>query len=109
MIRRPPRSTLFPYTTLFRSEASLRAATARIGVAEAARLPTFTITGQYGSQSTEFSKWFGSGTNVWQAFAGASGPLLTQGPPGGEGGNNPRARRLQAPPPSERTAARPLA
>src|SRR5438105_7436095 len=24
MIRRPPRSTLFPYTTLFRSEASLR-------------------------------------------------------------------------------------
>src|SRR3712207_8897544 len=25
MIRRPPRSTLFPYTTLFRSEAALRA------------------------------------------------------------------------------------
>src|SRR3712207_8869914 len=24
MIRRPPRSTLFPYTTLFRSEAQLR-------------------------------------------------------------------------------------
>src|SRR3989441_12233949 len=26
MIRRPPRSTLFPYTTLFRSEGDLRAA-----------------------------------------------------------------------------------
>src|SRR2546422_7888841 len=26
MIRRPPRSTLFPYTTLFRSPAALRAA-----------------------------------------------------------------------------------
>src|SRR3712207_7003407 len=26
MIRRPPRSTLFPYTTLFRSERGLRAA-----------------------------------------------------------------------------------
>src|SRR3712207_8518416 len=26
MIRRPPRSTLFPYTTLFRSDAELRAA-----------------------------------------------------------------------------------
>src|SRR3712207_7769346 len=26
MIRRPPRSTLFPYTTLFRSDAQLRAA-----------------------------------------------------------------------------------
>src|SRR3712207_7488814 len=25
MIRRPPRSTLFPYTTLFRSDAGLRA------------------------------------------------------------------------------------
>src|SRR3712207_8724748 len=28
MIRRPPRSTLFPYTTLFRSEALLREALA---------------------------------------------------------------------------------
>src|SRR2546429_7339117 len=28
MIRRPPRSTLFPYTTLFRSEADFHAATA---------------------------------------------------------------------------------
>src|SRR3712207_8452132 len=30
MIRRPPRSTLFPYTTLFRSKPSLRYATAGI-------------------------------------------------------------------------------
>src|SRR3712207_7236777 len=29
MIRRPPRSTLFPYTTLFRSEVSLQVARAR--------------------------------------------------------------------------------
>src|SRR5258707_6520406 len=28
MIRRPPRSTLFPYTTLFRSQAALNAALA---------------------------------------------------------------------------------
>src|SRR3712207_7093386 len=28
MIRRPPRSTLFPYTTLFRSEAAARGAAA---------------------------------------------------------------------------------
>src|SRR3989442_15232301 len=27
MIRRPPRSTLFPYTTLFRSQAAVRART----------------------------------------------------------------------------------
>src|SRR3712207_6847011 len=29
MIRRPPRSTLFPYTTLFRSRASMRVVSAR--------------------------------------------------------------------------------
>src|SRR3989441_11183069 len=29
MIRRPPRSTLFPYTTLFRSETEVREAVAR--------------------------------------------------------------------------------
>src|SRR2546430_17694985 len=87
MIRRPPSSTLFPYPTLFRSgnrpdvrsaEATLRGATARIGVAQAAWLPTFTITGQYGTQSTEFSKWFASGTNIWQAFVGVSIPLFNQ-------------------------------
>jgi len=78
------------------AEAALRAATARIGVAEAARLPTFTITGQYGTQSTEFSKWFGSGTNIWQAFAGVSVPLFTHGRPGGEEVNIARARAGQA-------------
>src|SRR5258707_9624351 len=40
MIRRPPRSTLFPYTTLFRSRAfgeGRRAAAAREGAAAASR------------------------------------------------------------------------
>ncbi len=79
------------------AEATLRAATARIGVAQAAWLPTFTITGQYGTQSTEFSKWFGSGTNIWQAFAGVSIPLFTQGRPGpGEQVNVAQARASQA-------------
>ena len=78
------------------AEAALRAATARIGVAEAARLPTFIISGQYGTQSTEFSKWFGSGTKIWQAFAGVSVPLFTQGRPGGEEVNVARARAEQA-------------
>src|SRR3989442_5996416 len=32
MIRRPPRSTLFPYTTLFRSQFLARAATALLGL-----------------------------------------------------------------------------
>src|SRR5207253_70256 len=60
-------------------------------------LPTFTITGQYGTQSTEFSKWFASGTNIWQAFAGVSIPLFSQGRPGaGEQVNIARARAAQA-------------
>jgi multidrug efflux system outer membrane protein len=79
------------------AEATLRAATARIGVAQAAFLPTFTITGQYGTQSTEWSKWFGSGTNIWQAFAGVSIPLFKEGRPGaGEQVNVARARASQA-------------
>ena len=78
------------------AEATVRAATARVGVAEAGRLPTFLITGQYGTQSTEFSNWFGSGTNIWQAFAGVSIPLFTEGRPGGEQVNIARARAAQA-------------
>src|SRR5215217_8912597 len=35
MIRRPPRSTLFPYTTLFRSGAAARASAGRVSPAAA--------------------------------------------------------------------------
>ena len=35
MIRRPPRSTLFPYTTLFRSEMKILATKVRIGLIDA--------------------------------------------------------------------------
>src|SRR3989442_7554568 len=47
MIRRPPRSTLFPYTTLFRSHASQRfdAALARVYRDPAAARARFTRTG----------------------------------------------------------------
>src|SRR2546429_4862197 len=39
MIRRPPRSTLFPYTTLFRSSRSTPAATARTRCCSACSAP----------------------------------------------------------------------
>src|SRR3712207_8090731 len=40
MIRRPPRSTLFPYTTLFRSDrAELRVGTLPVGRTRSARSP----------------------------------------------------------------------
>src|SRR3712207_6881297 len=38
MIRRPPRSTLFPYTTLFRSEPGCGAARTRVGPCATDRL-----------------------------------------------------------------------
>src|SRR5256885_8268263 len=40
MIRRPPRSTLFPYTTLFRSACAARAQGGTLGLAIAARATT---------------------------------------------------------------------
>lgn len=67
------------------AEASLRAATARVGVEQAGRLPTFMITGQYGSQATTSGRLFDSGTDIWQAFVGVSIPLFTDGRPGGAG------------------------
>src|SRR5256885_16556472 len=47
MIRRPPRSTLFPYTTLFRSRAQLRAYEDERGLALAKAF----VTGKLQSQS----------------------------------------------------------
>src|SRR2546422_5591259 len=51
MIRRPPRSTLFPYTTLFRSEAHLKMAEVPEGAelvgAESLRFPTIVMRNVY--------------------------------------------------------------
>src|SRR2546430_12593174 len=52
MIRRPPRSTLFPYTTLFRSEICLRARHQIIAVGED-RQPLPVIAGRRSGPNTE--------------------------------------------------------
>src|SRR2546428_3366966 len=45
MIRRPPRSTLFPYTTLFRSILSVTAAELRTGVEQSIEVkPSYGLT-----------------------------------------------------------------
>ncbi len=63
-----------------RAEAQLAAATARVGAATATRLPTFTITGQYGYQSTRGSEIFRRPDNeIYQIFGGVSIPLFTGG------------------------------
>src|SRR3712207_8464916 len=48
MIRRPPRSTLFPYTSLFRSGLSLREASRTLafwGLVGASAVPALVVTG----------------------------------------------------------------
>src|SRR2546425_9537879 len=62
MIRRPPRSTLFPYTTLFRS---VRAFDVRTGK-PVWRFHTVPRPGELGHNTWEGDSWEDrSGTNVW--------------------------------------------
>src|SRR5258705_4845328 len=48
MIRRPPRSTLFPYTTLFRSDATVVVTPYSVTYNGTAHTATYTITGVNG-------------------------------------------------------------
>src|SRR3712207_7412895 len=52
MIRRPPRSTLFPYTTLFRSDSSIRQAR-DLAVAEGVDEQSVVIAGDLGVAGAE--------------------------------------------------------
>ncbi len=61
------------------AEQELHAAMARIGVAEGALMPTITLTGQYGTQSQDFSNLFKSSTEIYQLFGGISVPIFTGG------------------------------
>jgi multidrug efflux system outer membrane protein len=58
------------------AERTYAASMARVGIADAARWPTVSIVGSYGSQSRTPDNVFGSNTRVYQAFAGISFPLF---------------------------------
>src|SRR5438309_8659439 len=58
MIRRPPRSTLFPYTTLFRSVS---------------------LTGYLGSESVALSDLFTGPAGIWQAALALGQPIYAGG------------------------------
>lgn len=58
------------------AERAYAASVARVGVSDAARLPTFNIVGSYGTQAGAPSRLFGSQTNVYQALVGFSFPLF---------------------------------
>jgi multidrug efflux system outer membrane protein len=74
------------------AKADLAAATARIGVAEAARLPQLTITGQYGSQSDRLSRLFKGTSDIYLINLGVSLPIFT----GGQLTNEVRAASARA-------------
>lgn len=61
------------------AERAYAASVARIGVANAARFPTFNVVGSYGSQAGTPDNLFGSRTKVYQALIGFSFPLFDSG------------------------------
>ena len=61
------------------AERGYAGAVARVGAAQAARLPLISITGNYGSQATRAGDLFSDNTEVYQLFGGVSIPLFTGG------------------------------
>jgi len=61
------------------AEQQLHAALARIGVAKGALMPRITLTGEYGTQSQDFSNLFKGSTEVYQLLGGVSIPIFTGG------------------------------
>ncbi|HUJ27858.1 MAG TPA: efflux transporter outer membrane subunit, partial [Myxococcales bacterium] len=61
------------------AERAYAAATARIGIADAARLPVFAITASWGTQSPTPGSLFASPNRVYQLLGGVSIPIFTGG------------------------------
>jgi NodT family efflux transporter outer membrane factor (OMF) lipoprotein len=61
------------------AERSLAAETARIGQAEAARYPSFTLTGSIGLEAASFGTLTGGATRTRTLVAGASAPIFDGG------------------------------
>ncbi len=78
------------------AERAFAAATARIGVTVASALPTFTLTGSYGSQAGSPDDLFGAQTKVYLAQAGVSIPIFAGGRQSEEISAAARARADQA-------------
>ncbi|HEY4443261.1 MAG TPA: efflux transporter outer membrane subunit [Steroidobacteraceae bacterium] len=61
------------------AEAQLHAANAEVGVAVAAMLPTFPITGSYGGNADQFSWLFRSGGPFWNLVGDVTQPIFQGG------------------------------
>jgi multidrug efflux system outer membrane protein len=77
---------------VLRAQHDWQAATARIGVAVANRLPTFFVTGSYGTNRPDFNRLFSSSGEVYGLQGGVSVPLVH----GGKLVNQERAARARA-------------
>jgi multidrug efflux system outer membrane protein len=61
------------------SEANLAAQTARIGIAQAARWPSLSLTGALGFESDDLSTLTDSGSDFWSAGVGILAPIFNAG------------------------------
>jgi NodT family efflux transporter outer membrane factor (OMF) lipoprotein len=61
------------------AEAQLHAANAQVGVAAAAMLPQFSITGEYGGNATQITQMFSSGGPFWSLYGNVTQPLFQGG------------------------------
>jgi multidrug efflux system outer membrane protein len=74
-----PASLLERRPDVQQAEQDLIAANARIGVAKAAQLPTFTLTGSYGGQSEASKNLFEDGARIWSAGPSVHLPIFDAG------------------------------
>ncbi len=77
---------------VLRAQRDMQAALARIGVAVANRLPTITVSGEYGAQRPAVNTLFGGQGDIYTLQAGLSFPIFT----GGRLLNEERAARARA-------------
>jgi NodT family efflux transporter outer membrane factor (OMF) lipoprotein len=64
---------------ILQSEATLHAASAQIGVATAALYPSFTLSGEYGTNHTSLGKIFNQNGSFWSLGAGITAPIFHGG------------------------------
>src|SRR5687768_14372682 len=76
MIRRPPRSTLFPYTTLFRSPGAVHAAVRELPVPRSAPAPGKRIQARGDRRRRSRRQLPGARTDNRSACAGMAGPFV---------------------------------
>lgn len=61
------------------AQARLHVASAEVGVATAAMLPTFTLSAAYARESNQAARLFGAGAGAWSLGAGMAAPIFQGG------------------------------